>query len=637
MPVVAVKLLFRAKSKTKADKFMRRFLTTAVLALQVFLLSGAFTAQAADGIWTLNGDSTWSTTTSWFGGTVADGSGFTADFSTININQNRTVTLNTSLTIGSLVFGDTKSHALRTWTLDNSGASVLTLAGGATPAITLSATGPGVAVNISAPLAGNQGFTYSGTVGAGAGSGVLSLSGAAANTYSGTATVNSGALVLGKTAGVNAITGNLVIGDGTGTDTVQLNAANQIADIAAVTINSSGVLNLNGNAETIGSLSGSSGASIALGAGTLSVGDATSTAYAGTITGTGGLTKSGAGTLALSGANSYSGATTINAGSLVVGANAPNAANGALGNASSAVLVGNTSGSADASLLTGGAFNIGRAVTVRSGNSGVMTLGGSTDNNSTFAGAITLQKSATFAQVATTTGRTLTLSGGITTATAGAKTATFNNAGDVTVSTVGITQSGGGTIAVIKQGAGTLNLNVASTYTGGTTLTAGTLRLGANNVVPDTGTFTFAGGVLDANNRNETFGALSLTADSTLNLVAGTASTLTFNSTSGTAIGMLTINNWSGSQGGVATDDRIFFSGTVPNAAFLSHIRFDLGGTLYYAEMGIDPTELVAGVTPVPEPTEWALLIFAVLAVFYKFVWPRLRALRNPDLARCPS
>src|ERR1041385_7708255 len=53
--------------------------------------------------------------------------------------------------------------------------------------------------------------------------------------------------------------------------------------------------------------------------------------------------------------------------------------------------------------------------------------------------------------------------------------------------------------------------------------------LGANNVIPDTGTFAFAGGVLNANNKTETFGPLSLTANSTLNLVNdANHSTLTF-------------------------------------------------------------------------------------------------------------
>ena len=42
------------------------------------------------------------------------------------------------------------------------------------------------------------------------------LSGTAANTYTGTTTVNGGNLVLKKPAGVNAIAGPLVIGDGDG-------------------------------------------------------------------------------------------------------------------------------------------------------------------------------------------------------------------------------------------------------------------------------------------------------------------------------------------------------------------------------------------------------------------------------------
>ena len=196
----------------------------------------------------------------------------------------------------------------------NSDAGLLTLSG----AITENGT------SLVLTFGGAGDITVSNTITAGLndlavtkdGAGTLTFSGGGANTYDQVTTVNGGTLVLNKTAGVNAIAGALTIGDGTGTDTVQLLAANQIVNTSAVTINSSGVFDLNGNAETIGSLTGSTGASVTLGAATLTLGDANSTAYAGTISGAGGLTKLGAGTLTLSGANSYDGTTLISAGVL---------------------------------------------------------------------------------------------------------------------------------------------------------------------------------------------------------------------------------------------------------------------------------------------------------------------------------
>lgn len=87
----------------------------------------------------------------------------------------------------------------------------------------------------------------------------------AANTYTGLTTVSGGTLRLAKTAGVNAIAGDLTIGDGTGTDTVTLTNANQIVDSSALTLNSSGVLNLNAKLETVSSLSAFTGATVATG------------------------------------------------------------------------------------------------------------------------------------------------------------------------------------------------------------------------------------------------------------------------------------------------------------------------------------------------------------------------------------
>lgn len=192
------------------------------------------------------------------------------------------------------------------------------------------------------------------------------------------------------------------------------------------------------------------------------------------------------------------------------------------------------------------------------------------------------------------------------------------NASSGNINMNGVIGESGGTYGFTKTGARTLNLNAVNTYSGGTTLKQGTITLGISDAL-GTGGFNFAGGTLNANNKSDsTIGALTLTANSILNLSSGgTAGTLTFDSASWTA-GNLTINNWTGTAGNAGTDDRIFVTAN-PGATFLSHVNFT----------GFDPgAEWLSGeivpLTAVPEPTEWALIIFAFGAVAYKF-GPRLR------------
>ncbi len=89
-----------------------------------------------------------------------------------------------------------------------------------------------------------------------------------------------------------------------------------------VNLSVSGVtLDLNGNNQTIGSLTGVAGSLFKLGAGNLTTGgDNTTTTFAGAISSTGGgLSKAGTGTFALTGANTYTGNTSVTGGTLVVG------------------------------------------------------------------------------------------------------------------------------------------------------------------------------------------------------------------------------------------------------------------------------------------------------------------------------
>ncbi len=81
--------------------------------------------------------------------------------------------------------------------------------------------------------------------------GTLVFSGATANEYAGVTIVNEGQLDLNKTISAGAVPAGLVIGDGTGTDTVRCLRALQIWSLSSfVTIHSSGVFDLNGFEDT---------------------------------------------------------------------------------------------------------------------------------------------------------------------------------------------------------------------------------------------------------------------------------------------------------------------------------------------------------------------------------------------------
>ena len=89
------------------------------------------------------------------------------------------------------------------------------------------------------------------------GNAAQTLSGSVANTYTGKTTVNSGTLILNKTAGVNAISSTGASGNGNVANTdlqiaaggaVQLGANNQIANTTKVGL-SGGILDLNGFSE----------------------------------------------------------------------------------------------------------------------------------------------------------------------------------------------------------------------------------------------------------------------------------------------------------------------------------------------------------------------------------------------------
>ena len=175
-----------------------------MLAAAIATMLSSHVAQAADGTWSNDGNSLWDTTTNWTGGIVASGSGATANFNTLNITADRTVSLDSARTIGTLIFGDaTSSHG---WLLDGGSAPYILTLAGTTPTITVNPLATGKVAAISAEIAGTSGLTKSGA-------GPLTLSGV--NTYTGTTTVNAGTLLV--TGSLNGTTGTALTFAGSGT------------------------------------------------------------------------------------------------------------------------------------------------------------------------------------------------------------------------------------------------------------------------------------------------------------------------------------------------------------------------------------------------------------------------------------
>jgi autotransporter-associated beta strand protein len=166
--------------------------------------------------------------------------------SNVHTNLTGTQTMNGNRSLGSLILGANgnvgQSGGSRTLTIESGG---LLSTGSSASTISVGTLRAGTnAPNLYAHVYGTGGLTISSSItnNGGAtglvksGNGTLTLSGTAANTYTGTTTVNDGMLVLAKSSGVNAIAGNVKVGDGNGVDVLQLNANEQIANSANVSL-----------------------------------------------------------------------------------------------------------------------------------------------------------------------------------------------------------------------------------------------------------------------------------------------------------------------------------------------------------------------------------------------------------------
>lgn len=154
------------------------------------------------------------------------------------------------------------------------------------------------------------------------GLGAVILSGTNANTYDGDTFVAGATLLLNKTAGIDAIPGDLVIGDGLGgpnADVVILRADSQINNSSAITIASSGLLSSGGFTDVVGPLSGSGNLQVTSGSIFTVNFNVGTVAFDGIISGSGTLNHNSAGTWILNGTNSFSGGSNLNGPTLVNG------------------------------------------------------------------------------------------------------------------------------------------------------------------------------------------------------------------------------------------------------------------------------------------------------------------------------
>ncbi|EJN2842319.1 autotransporter-associated beta strand repeat-containing protein [Salmonella enterica subsp. enterica serovar Monschaui] len=373
-----------------------------------------------------------------------------------NVTDNATLELNTGGDFDNAISGSGQVVKSGDETLTLSGANSYTggttISGGTLVASNVEALGSGD-VTDNATLELNTGGDFDNNIG-GTGSVVksgdktLTLSGA--NSYTGGTTISGGTLVVSNVEALGS-------GDVTDNATLELNTGgdfdNAISGSGQVVKSGDKTLTLSGANSYTGGTTISDGTLVASNVEALGSGNVTDDAtlelntggdFDNAISGSGQVVKSGDKTLTLSGANSYTGGTTISGGTLV----ASNV--DALGS-------GDVTDNATLELNTGGDFanNIGGTGSVVKSGDETLTLSGT----NTYRGGTTISGGTLVASNVEALG-----TGDVT----DNATLELNTGGD-------FDNNIGGTGSVVKSGDETLTLSGANSYTGGTTISGGTL------------------------------------------------------------------------------------------------------------------------------------------------------------------
>jgi autotransporter-associated beta strand protein len=291
------------------------------------------------------------------------------------------------------------------------------------------------------------------------GVGYLKLTGLEANTYTGDTTIVAGSLGLGKTNGVNAIGGDLVVNGGA----VYWVGSNQIGDTADITMNS-GSVNFRPSNNTGSSASETFG-DLTMTGGSFSAGSS----------------SNGTNLVTMNSATLSGGSMTLNRNNdvaVVAGMTISNGATVSVARAHS------TSSAYDTTLTVGGNLTITNTdsgaytpISIESGNSAT-NQGGRVNLNGDvlFVGNGTNNNTVTIAAPAGVGPRGVIALGGERTFTIG------NGAAMVDLAVQADMINGGTDGELVKEGVGVLELSGANTYTGATTVNAGTLLLNGSSV-----------------------------------------------------------------------------------------------------------------------------------------------------------
>jgi autotransporter-associated beta strand protein len=404
------------------------------------------------------------------------------------------VSANLTLNAGGIVDNSSNAPTLNvsagtlTFASSSTGDATITTSGSAAVAL----TGTGTSGTSRLVLGAGAGLTVSTwspvTVGSIEGAGSVTLAGSQLTVGSNNLSTTASGVFSGTGSLVKSGTGTTTLGGqetyigGTTVTagTLRLVSGGSLAATGALVV-SGGTFDLNGNSQTLSSLSGAStSATVALGSGTLTVDQSGTTTFSGAITGTGSLVKQGSGTLRIDGGNSYSGGTTVSAGTL---------------EANTSGLQGNVVNNATVHINQG---YTGTYAGVMSGT-GVLLADG---------GGVILTGNNTYTGGTTVVAGTLQVGNGGTSGAMGAGAVTdngilsFDRSDTLTVGPIGGTGS-------LQQIGGTTTLSGANTYSGGTTVSAGTLLLAAGASLASGGALTLSGGTFDMGANSLTLGTLA--------------------------------------------------------------------------------------------------------------------------------